>query len=1663
MHQLSFSQSLSSSLQNIIIRFGNTTNGSNDEDKVKDRNGGINNKFDRRLSMIMNEDDYDFAVELRPDDEYRQVAEALPSIIDFDEIHSIDSNIQYNKDNTSKQTLNEELSASVTNTRSFRPFSSFIEDGNRDIETNNKTMNKRESNANIHNIQPFTNEFYYEDEDFLDRRMSLFDQSMVQHHKIDEDDELNQQAEMRSEHLDLPFDSSITGLGTSPYNQDGVGTWGNIIGKTEFSFRLGLLEKHKKWVEKAARRSTLGFRRNHNITNDKQAMDKFLVMLTKGIHIRRHQSNHIAEIVCLYSIDGCRTIQWKRPSPEDLKSQRIRQGQKYGKSSAVYESNFDKTAFDCCIAICGCGDDLIAGQDYAHHRRHSSIQLQELGRDQSNNLQNEGDYVGFGRCFHNFGYKRFGKFSDLDIVALHPATKEDPTEIGFYGTQSLRRSNDTYNQDLTFSLIVKDSNTSQGFQSVDIECETEEDYFSLLHGFKLLKDDVDNSKMDQNQSPQIDKISELWNGAKKAIGSNLPSINKSSNNNDPLAALFEPVGNIDPLRAIRVGGGLISADINRRASFTNSPGFSPGSKHMISPQRGILPPARFLGWNSAGTQIWARLKMAGMDVKCVYSWDLSRIILKIRCPTWRLEEMAEQMHLKIRSRGGHLKPFKVSRRGTFLSLGGNGAIFRSSERQQIIDYIIRSKIKDGGAELDENTKLGKQIVQRFPLHMYSKLITIRHAWVTFWKREQHGNVAEGWSPFSVSYATSYKLMNDSVNHFFENLMIQPLDSVAEYFGESVAFYFAFMSFYTRWLVFPSILGFIVFCVQMQTRTLDHWLCTFYSIIIMIWASFMFAFWRQKSSALAYRWGVLDYEVEETERPQFRGTKTYDETSGEIRKTYSLWKRVGRYIVSVPVISCAILITLVIMCTVFYSQDMLYNDYIDGKRISFKPAFPDWNIIIHRQSSSINNQNIIIQSFNVTSNTTTEAVQQSPDSLWGRQITMTDLLDSRFWAATFFYPCLYGIIVSLLNIGFNLIAICLNEFENHRTQTTYANRLILKVFSFEFVTVFTCLYYYAFCMKDAEGAFNRISITIFSLMTVGQWWNIFLSICLPSLYQRALLYRMKSDYNKTNRKVYRAMEYSDNCSVEQKRRFQEQIDKRIQYLNDARSKCWEEALQAKYNSVSDYNSMAIQIALILFFSGVFTLAPLIALLNNLLLIRFNAYKICYVHQRPVAYKTSGLGVWEDVLQILSVGGLLTSCAIMGVTSTYWLHSSIPRIPPAVQRAQTRERKSINRRSISRKNEKIANNNNSSNNIMRHNNGYHDEDDDNRRYSLMDLQSHMDREGVDLKNDPIGVVREDLKNDDNNVNNYEESHLLNSEEMLSTRLFHDNIPNSDDEDEDDDYEDYRWIDEGEEESACGLAENVEEDFSQQHDELQELPKRKSILRSNHISRPQLVILPAGQEYEHNIVDTNNNHNSDYFVRRRNSNNNNRRDVSLVSGVMLERSQQTHHHNNKTLSSHPIKSTAQENNPKLANIQKNHNNNNNNNNNKLYSSPPWMNNKGVSNNMITNSNDKKSKKSPASGTHSTTGNYLLMSNKLLKSQPKIIINSNQIINNNHKNKSELFSFSVDQTNKRSPIDILTNTPDTRVTRDKDRTPQNDLNNRSTALFNNNQSVRELAKRFQ
>lgn len=52
---------------------------------------------------------------------------------------------------------------------------------------------------------------------------------------------------------------------------------------------------------------------------------------------------------------------------------------------------------------------------------------------------------------------------------------------------------------------------------------------------------------------------------------------------------------------------------------------------------------------------------------------------------------------------------------------------------QVIDHLIRAKIKDGGSELDVRTELGKHVVKRMPLHNQARLDALYNAWVVYWR------------------------------------------------------------------------------------------------------------------------------------------------------------------------------------------------------------------------------------------------------------------------------------------------------------------------------------------------------------------------------------------------------------------------------------------------------------------------------------------------------------------------------------------------------------------------------------------------------------------------------------------------------------------------------------------------------------------------------------------------------------------------------------------------------------------------------------------------------------------------------------------------------------------------------------------------------------------
>lgn len=74
-------------------------------------------------------------------------------------------------------------------------------------------------------------------------------------------------------------------------------------------------------------------------------------------------------------------------------------------------------------------------------------------------------------------------------------------------------------------------------------------------------------------------------------------------------------------------------------------------------------------------------------------------------------------------------------------------------------------------------------------------------------------------------------------------------------------------------------------------------------------------------------------------------------------------------------------------------------------------------------------------------------------------------------------------------------------------------------------------------------------------------------------------------------------------------------------------------------------MFIQMGYILFFSSSFPLGGLCALINNIIEIRSDGFKLVKIHQRPVAQRTSNIGAWQYAFNILIMLSIIANCTFL----------------------------------------------------------------------------------------------------------------------------------------------------------------------------------------------------------------------------------------------------------------------------------------------------------------------------------------------------------------------------------------------------------------------------------
>jgi anoctamin-5 len=254
---------------------------------------------------------------------------------------------------------------------------------------------------------------------------------------------------------------------------------------------------------------------------------------------------------------------------------------------------------------------------------------------------------------------------------------------------------------------------------------------------------------------------------------------------------------------------------------------------------------------------------------------------------------------------------------------------------------------------------------------------------------------------------------------------QPLWKIRNYFGEKLAFYFAWIGLLTNSLVVPSLLGSGVFIFgvtysssQNVTNVYDWMLSCFdntatpvFSLIMCVWGTLFLELWKRKHARLQYEWDVGHYDETEPDRPQFYGTAVVEDPVTKLEEVfYPLSRKLAKLTASLLVVFFMILLVLASLVAVIVYRLIFEHDWLTEERIK---SVPGDNFLPTLSASVLN-----------------------------------------------------GISILILKQVYNRLAWKLTDWENHRTQSAYEDSLIVKLFAFHSVNSYASLFYIAF-FRNAE--------------------------------------------------------------------------------------------------------------------------------------------------------------------------------------------------------------------------------------------------------------------------------------------------------------------------------------------------------------------------------------------------------------------------------------------------------------------------------------------------------------------------------------------------------------------------------------------------------------------
>ncbi|PAA68299.1 hypothetical protein BOX15_Mlig022291g2 [Macrostomum lignano] len=234
----------------------------------------------------------------------------------------------------------------------------------------------------------------------------------------------------------------------------------------------------------------------------------------------------------------------------------------------------------------------------------------------------------------------------------------------------------------------------------------------------------------------------------------------------------------------------------------------------------------------------------------------------------------------------------------------------------------------------------------------------------------------------------------------------------------------------------------------------------------------------------------------------------------------------------------------------------------------------------------------------------------------------------------------ALVISMCDYFYKGIAKWLNDLENIRVEESYRSHLIIKLVLFQSVNSFLSLFYVAFYRQDMSMLKQQLA----ALLLTRQIIDNIKEVGIPFVMSRIRNYKMSLDYERQKKRDSAepdtAPDTEGSPGITQTE--------------------VEASLEAYDDPYEDYLEMFIQYGYMCMFSCALPLAGVFCLINNVMEIRSDAFKLCTGFRRPFGTKVSDIGVWQMALEGISCVAVTVNVALLGVSGAVsrWFPSLSP---------------------------------------------------------------------------------------------------------------------------------------------------------------------------------------------------------------------------------------------------------------------------------------------------------------------------------------------------------------------------------------------------------------------